>query len=432
MSSNTDTDDVLDFINSLPDSKSNTPQPPNGEKKVGNQEDLLDFLDELENHDKSKASTPMVAKTKFEPKKKQEKDLNEKTPNLNDNTETNQEVTGEAEVSDRATTKEEHELQSANDELNIDPIGSISSWWQSEGSSKVSSLWGTFTSNAHHISEQTYQIASSTTNQLNQQRQKILSESEGFEEQFEVISTRLNSILLNMSQQIKQGLIDDDDELLNILLINDLDNMSYLSNLCSDKFNLVMDQVEGGIRVSVNNFNHRQMISETARIELNMFHGKIIDGEKLCAANLDSAVKDYQKITKDQEESQSKESSANELDKINKSNIFISIQPISSKVSQDDQKAATSEGPMIIEANNSDSFAFTLILKDVTNNITLITKSQPFPYRWSKWLAGDFEGSSDFDDVDPSEWVKSWIKDGLSLSFGVLAQEYVAKRMGIA
>jgi hypothetical protein len=33
--------------------------------------------------------------------------------------------------------------------------------------------------------------------------------------------------------------------------------------------------------------------------------------------------------------------------------------------------------------------------------------------------------------VDPREWVAEWIEDVLSLSVGVVAQRYVARRMGV-
>lgn len=196
--------------------------------------------------------------------------------------------------------------------------------------------------------------------------------------------------------------------------------------------------------MNVSNFNHRDDASKT---DFNMFYGKIIDGEKLCFANLESSIKDYVKVmkvdeearknVKEEEESTRKkeDGNANENDEItneaptvNSSNIFISIQPISSgSASESDEKK---EGPILIEANNSDSFLFTLILKDITNDITIITKTQPFPLRWSRWVCGEFQEFADLEEIDPSEWVKDWIGDGLALAFGVLAQEYVVKRMG--
>lgn len=401
-----DTDDVLDFINSLPDSKSGSPRPP--QEKTENKEELFEFLDEL---------TTNKSKSKFEPSK----------------TKTEKQV--EPEKKQEKEKVEEEEIKSANEELEINPIGSITNWWQNEGSSKVSSLWGTITSNAQSLGETTYQIASSTSNQLSQQRQNFLQENFTGKfidnDQILSISNRLNGVLISMSQQIKEGLIDDDDELLNILLIYDFHNFNHLDKLCSDKFNKVMNQVEGGIRVSVNNFNEKAKEQDRAFINFNLFQGKIIDGEKLCFANLDGSIKDYTHFLKLEEQSKKiegeEEGEGHDLKQINKSNIFVSIQAIN-KDGQDGNKDA-----IYIEANNSESFHFLLILKDITNDITIITKTQSFPLKWSKWLNGEFEDvEKQFSaDIQPNEWVQDWIKDGLSLSFAVLAQEYVIKRMGI-
>lgn len=446
MSKSTDTDDVLSFINSLPDSKSGTPKPGVAAAQDDN-EDFMDFLDELAAHDKSKPSTPVPKVKSFEPKKRQDDDKNpssaesapvtasKPTETVKGDTETLQNV--------QETGQNAPESKNASEELEIDPIGSISSWWNNEGATKVSSLWGSIASNAQTISETTYQLASNTTNQLSKQRQNFLSENNlgaiPNSEEILNISDRLNVILTTMSNQIKDGLISQDDELLNILLVYDLDNWTHLDRACYDKFSRVMGQVEGGIKVTVNNFNHkhdREAVSE--KTDLNMFYGKIIDGEKLCFANLDSSIKDYLKITGVEEEAKKKDDSPAQEVEINKSNLFISLQPITSKINADDGPEEERDGPILIEAANNQSFAFTLILKDITNNITIVTKTQPFPLKWSRWLLGDthefkkvFGEGAGSDEVDPGEWVREWVTDGLALSFGVLAQEYVTKRMGL-
>lgn len=425
-----DTDDVLDFINSLPDSKSGTPRPANAPEEKS--EDLLEFLDELAAQDKPKT----LSKSKsFEPKKKDEESKGTPTKKQKANvgkTKTaaeNTQIAANKPTENPVTATDNDNVEGADETPEI--IGSITNWWSKEGSLKVSLLWGSLTSNAERLSEQTYQIASNTTNQINQQRQKLLSEL-GIDpnEHIVGVTSRLNSLLVSMSQQIAQGLAGESDELLNVLLVHDLYNIKYLDRLCSEKFSHVTGQVEGGIKVDVSNFNHR---GDEALTDFNIFYGKIIDGEKLCFANLDSSIKDYLKVVKaDEEARKSVEDGEDKTDEqaptVNSSNIFISIQPISSgSTSEPEEKK---EGPILIEANNSDSFLFTLILKDITNDITIITKTQPFPLRWSKWICGDFQELGDLEEIDPSEWVYGWITDGLSLAFGVLAQEYVVKRMG--
>lgn len=453
-----DTDDVLDFINSLPDSKSNTPA--QKKRATESSSEFLDFLDELNAHEKS--PRPAGSRAKFEPKKKEEprvKDLDpapfEPEPHMQPEPAVEEsegvaptKVESQSETTGSETSGAETGADTSKEEAEekaIDPIASISSWWSTEGSNKVSSLWGSLTSNAHQLSEQTYQIASSTSQQLSHQRQKLIQEqgvADG--EHILNITDRLNSMLTTMSQQIKEGLIDKEDELLNILLVYDLNNVAYLDRLCAQKFNTVMGQVEGGIKVTVNNFNHKHENVASGRdyYDLGMFYGKAIDGEKLCFANLESSIKDYVKITDAADEVADKQqkSETTEEDKdeqvVTKSNVFIAIQPISTGSLESAQEAS---GPSLIEASNANSFAFTMILKDISNNITIVSKSQPFPLRWARWVAGErgdveavFGVAEEGEEaVDPSEWVKGWLKDGLALSFAVLAQEYVTKRMGM-
>lgn len=453
--SNKDTDDVLDFINSLPDSNSNTPKP---KKKVTeSNDDFLEFLDELSAHEKTSKSVGS-SKGKFEPKKKTEStpDKTESPVQKNQDGDRNssllpvQDISGSHQkhtvigentnspsLAEKKSPGEQQESSSTGD-IVVDPIASISSWWNTEGSSKVSSFWGSLASNAHQLSETTYQIASNTSQQLSHQRHKFLEENSAVAdtEQILHITDKLNSILSTMSQQIKDGLIDKEDELMNILLIYDLDNMNYLDSICAAKFNKVMSQVEGGIKTTVSNFNHKhEQSTNTQYYDLGMFSGKSIDGEKLCFANLDSSIKDYLKII----DLEKQQLSTNEHvgQEINKSNVFIAIQPITSGTTDLKSSEEDSQGPAFIEANNANSFSFTMILKDITNNITVLSKSQPFPLRWARWVSGQHEdvdaifGSSDEESVDPSEWVKEWIQDGLGLTFAVLAQEYVTRRMGI-
>lgn len=422
--SKNDTDDVMDFINSLPDSKGATPA-----AAAKPDDDFMDFLDELTAHEKT-AKPLGVSRGKFEPKKRDES----ATPISVARGETPV-VSGDAKEAAPPKTPSLPEqvqpeplakpaLQEAvADEPASDPIASISSWWTSEGSLKVSSLWGLLTSNAHQLSETTYQLASNTSQQLSHQRQKFLKENSVTDPEHMLhLTDKLNSILTTMSQQIKDGLIDKEDELLNILLVYDLNNLSYLDALCAAKFNQVMDQVEGGIKTTVSNFNHKQTSAEGLHCDLDLFHGKPIDAEKLCYANLDSSVKDYLKISELDEQSEVE---------INKSNVFIAIQPFTTGQENPSDDA---KGPTVIEANNPSSFAFTMILRDITNNITILSKSQPFPIRWARWLSGrheDVVAAFGDDEVDPAEWVKDWIHDGLGLTFAVLAQEYVSRRMGI-
>lgn len=433
-----DNDDVMDFINSLPDSNTGA------EGKGQDNEDFLEFLDELNNHETSGSSKGKLGPkaTEKKPKEKVQPKKEKKTESKNEPKPEKTEAEPKPEKSELDPKIEQKEGETQESEV-ADPITSISSWWSSEGSKQVSSLWGSLTSNAHQLSESTYQLASQTSKELSHQRQKLLKEGEGEENQDQIshLSSRLNLILTTMSQQIKEGLIDREDELMNILLVHDLSNFENLDRLCLNRFKKVMGQVEGGIKVSVSDFNHKHVDDYQSKpyYDLALFHGKMIDGEKLCYANLDSSIKNYNAMYKPnkEKEEETKETPENQNVDVNTSDIFIAIQPITTGTA--DQTERESGAPSQIEANDSHSFAFTLILKDVSNSITITTKTQPFPLRWARWLAGDSadidqafgRSEDDTEAVDPSEWVKEWVHDGLSLAFGVVAQEYVTKRMGL-
>ncbi|RKP29255.1 hypothetical protein METBISCDRAFT_28395, partial [Metschnikowia bicuspidata] len=295
----------------------------------------------------------------------------------------------------------------------------------------VLSLWGLLASNASHLGETTFQLASNTSQQLSHQKHKFLTENQGLEaEQITYITGKLNLILSTVSQQIKEGLIDKDDEILNIFLVCDWQNTTEFDALCARKFDAVMDQIEGGVSVTVSNFNHKHENFDCAKgshYDLGMFYGKAIDGEKLCFANLENSINDYLKIQESQDgqnkaEGQQKDNAEAE---IATSNVFIAIQPICTgqepvtPIPESNAPSATTAASsssfctslVFIEANNANSFAFTLILKDITNNITIVSKSQPFPVRWARWLAGQskdvdaiFSAEDGESGVDPSDW----------------------------
>lgn len=406
-----DNKDVLEFINSLPDSKSNTPKPD------GKEDDLFEFLDELAAHDKKPS--------KLSPKKAEEKADSKVTKPAAKETVSSKTETVELAEDNKTESKEEENVDSANKELEIDPINTITNWWNKEGSSAVSNLWGSITTNATTLSETTYKIASDTTNQLNSRRQEFIKQQEenGGKnlQQITNITNRLNNILINITDQI----VNNEDELINVIVVNDIVNLNYVNDLILKNFKSVMNQVEGGIKININNYNHNTTESTSSSVDLNMFNGKLIDGEKLCLANLDNTIKNFNKVI--EFENNEKTDLNEKLKLINKSNVFISIQPIN--VNHKD--TTTDESEILVDQNDSNSFFFLVILNDITNKIVIKSKTQAFPLIWSNWLMNqDLEKFEDYEDIDPKEWVKDWIREGLNLTFGIISQQYVIKRMG--
>jgi len=99
---------------------------------------------------------------------------------------------------------------------------------------------------------------------------------------------------------------------------------------------------------------------------------------------------------------------------------------------------------LVVDAPPDEQVAFAVFLLDPVHAIDFGTLSQAFPRRWADWL--DAEAAGDDVDtqlpaeiadivraggVDPREWIAEWVEEILALAVGVVAQRYVARRMGV-
>lgn len=460
-------DDVFEFLESLPQTKdAGTKEPKvntgdstaakDGKGKIKgkggkNDEDILDFLDELE-------KSNLSLNKKNQPSEKYSESAKEKEV-IKDNTETGPEKK-EEEVRETAEPTEHSE---SDIPLN-DPITSLSNWWSSSGSAAVSNIWNKTTEQASHIK----------TRLANEQLD---------------ITSRLNAArITELARNLQKMVAGETDEVLRIHLVHDLINFSSLQYNVEQKFDQVLSsQVQGGIRIFVDQWGNPNKLKDASESltpagsqrKLNIFNGKITDGEKLAFANLDNAIKLFDKAheqyLKQQKEITEKEQDGDEgkISKDRISDIFISILPIAIPSSK---HASSVDDIPTTDPVHAGNFSFTIILKDITNDITTITRSQGFPMKWVGWLEGDSEWKTkqekeqeqkqneqqsenvkpkegkddalpeeeddddddDDDDeeedddgeIDPSDWVREWVEDGLYLSFGVAAQNYVIERMG--
>lgn len=446
MTEKTNEEDVFEFLESLPEAKG---ADKGGNVKSGKQgnEDIMDFLDELEKSNLSvskegantKKSPSVQSKevegVEQEKEAKQTKESNETainhepaapSPQLNQTIDRS-----EGEKGNDGTPVESREETPLND-----PITSISNWWTSSGSATVSNIW------------------SRTTEQASQIKTRLA------QEQLDLTS-RLNSkAITELAKNLQKIVVGETEEVLRIHLVHDLVNFPFLQGIVDQKFNEVFSsQVQGGIRVFSDQWGHPhknesdvQSYFSSQQPKLNIFSGKITDGEKLAFANLDNAIKLFQKAHEEymRQKEESFRSAGQEHDNQEEddqedriSDIFISILPVAIPTKQDDTGEIVT-----IDPHQPGNFSFTIVFKDITNDISTITRSQGFPLRWVGWLEGDSEWKTklkkeqeekaqeersleeDEEDVDPSEWVRDWVEDGLNVAFGVVAQNYVIERMG--
>ncbi|CCK73593.1 DUF5427 domain-containing protein MTC1 NDAI_0G06100 [Naumovozyma dairenensis CBS 421] len=464
----TEVDDVFEFLESLPsenatDKSIDDTNDNKGKTNEGGagDEDIMDFLDELEKSNlsiekpskKKKGLTGNSAdKTGQQSAKEEGKEKTEKVSPTITKEKEEEVISGKEEEENQEQgheEEEEEEVEQGRDGTPLnDPITSISNWWSSSGQATVSTLW-----------DKTTKQATSQIKKIGDKigQDQLLQQSRG--------AIKITELAKNLSKIV----VGETDEILRIHLVHDLINYSYLQYQIEDKFHQVLSsQVQGGVRIfvdewgnpnkkdtgrrsTITDFNEAKFLKQ----KLNLFRGKTTDGEKLALANLENSIKLFNKAhdellkrkkelnEKDDENSENDDDDEEEEEEQNKiSDIFIAILPIAveekGKTSSDDKDIITTD------ASYPGNFNFTIVLKDITNNITTITRSQGFPLKWVKWLetekdkgeeeakeeAADEEAKEEELGVDPGDWVKDWIEDGLNLSFGIVAQNYVIQRMG--
>ncbi|KAJ5084649.1 hypothetical protein NUU61_009228 [Penicillium alfredii] len=147
-----------------------------------------------------------------------------------------------------------------------------------------------------------------------------------------------------------------------------------------------------------------------------------------------------------------------ESNPVRSSDIFLAIQAISQTASKElFQASATREKattPGVVDVPEpEEEIAFALYLHDPIHGIAFHTISQTLPQKWIEWLDASAPATENPDTeeaqvpravvpediaeiietggVDPREWVAEWIEETLSLATGVIAQRYVARRMGV-
>jgi hypothetical protein len=138
---------------------------------------------------------------------------------------------------------------------------------------------------------------------------------------------------------------------------------------------------------------------------------------------------------------------------VRSSDIFLAIQAISYQAdkalfAEDARSHAEKEGAGVVDPTDDevdDLVAFAIYLHDPIHSLSFSSLSQPFPQKWASWLdapasteSGEESGLPDSireiiasGGVDPREWVSEWMEEILSLGVGVVAQRYVARRMGV-
>lgn len=265
-------------------------------------------------------------------------------------------------------------------------------------------------------------------------------------------------------------------ERLLIHITHDLVGYPSLDPLIQEVFARVMNQVEGGELLVVQRGHEsssrrsgdasagwrdgpwwRQVDSPR---EMGMVKG-LVEGTKLCRAGAESYADEYFAANGGLDEAKIRATEAvSQSNPVRTSNLFLAVQAIS----QNNEKTlfagtATAEkekeDSVVKEQDETDeTISFAVYILDPIHEIQYSALSQSVPARWISWLdaaptpltprSGEEDGHMELNylpdeireivesgGVDPREWIAEWIEEILSLAVGVVAQRYVARRMGV-
>lgn len=197
----------------------------------------------------------------------------------------------------------------------------------------------------------------------------------------------------------------------------------------------------------------------------------LVEATKLCRASAEGFATEYFASKGGVEEAAKQATEVlSETNPVRSSDIFLAIQAVSHQISTAElfqagptTEKATPEGVVDVPDAPEEVTAFALYLHDPIHGIAFHTVSQAIPQKWAHWLdtssappppppsepesksaesaesdhvphAGvpaDIAEIVEGGGVDPREWAAEWIEETISLAVGVVAQRYVARRMGV-
>lgn len=177
------------------------------------------------------------------------------------------------------------------------------------------------------------------------------------------------------------------------------------------------------------------------------------EGSKLARVGAESYAQEYYANQGGLEEAAKQATETlSETNPVRSSDIFLSFQAINHNASEELFKGSASseseklkgEGGAVEPPTEAEELiCFAIYLHDPVHGITYHTLTQSVPAKWIEWLdtpatsTGETQLPEEIADivesggVDPREWVAEWVEEAVSLGVGVIAQRYVARRMGV-
>ena len=176
----------------------------------------------------------------------------------------------------------------------------------------------------------------------------------------------------------------------------------------------------------------------------------LVEGTKLVRANVEAYATDFFAPRGGVEEAAKQATTVlNEESPVRSSDIFLAIQAIEHATEENLFQGGPEEkfsSVNVDQPKDSDQIvSFAIYLHDPIHGLSFKTLSQSVPQRWINWLdAQPFANGSGTNQlpeeiqeiineggIDPRDWVSEWLEETLTLGVGVVAQRYVARRMGV-
>lgn len=256
-------------------------------------------------------------------------------------------------------------------------------------------------------------------------------------------------------------------ERLQIHITHDLSGYPTLDPLIYAVFSRIMSQVEGGDLMviqkgqeasprrgsdvnksnqPIGGWNDGPWWRAADKRTINAVKG-VSEGTKLAKASAESYASDYFAPRGGVEEAaKAATETLSETNPTRNSDIFLAIQALIQTAAVEVAPATDETGlggmKEVDDVKDGEEIVFAIYLHDPIHGIDFRTLSQAVPRQWVDWLdASSANGGEELPEsiaeiiesggVDPREWVAEWIEETLTLGVGVVAQRYVARRMGI-
>ena len=257
-------------------------------------------------------------------------------------------------------------------------------------------------------------------------------------------------------------------ERLQIHITHDLTNYPTLDPIIYQVFSRVMGQVEGGDLMVVQKGQEAspRRNSESAPRNLGSWHDGpwwrsgeqrsinavrgVNEGSKLTRASAEAYATEHFADRGGVEEVAKKATETlSETNPTRDSEIFLAIQAIIQAVPEglfaagpsSEQQEGDSQVTEPTADQTKEEIVFAIYLHDPVHGIAFQALSQAVPAQWIEWLDAPSGGEGTLPEsieeiissggVDPREWVSEWVEEALTLAVGVVAQRYVARRMGV-